>query len=57
MRSYAIVIVGVGLQDSTQMHLAQNNDVVHTLTLDRCDQPFGLSLSQIKSGHLDDGDR
>jgi hypothetical protein len=32
MRSDAIVIVGVGLQDSTQMHLAQDNDVVHTLT-------------------------
>jgi hypothetical protein len=41
MRSDAIVIVGVGLQDSTQMHLAQDNDVVHTLTPDRSDQPFG----------------
>ena len=41
MRSEAIVIVGVGFQDPTQMHLAQDNDVVHTLTPDRSDQPFG----------------
>jgi hypothetical protein len=33
----AIVIVGVGLQDSKQMHLAQDKDVVHTLTPDRSD--------------------
>ena len=44
MRSDAIVIVGVGLQDSTQMHLAQDNDVVHTLTPDRSDQPFGKAI-------------
>jgi hypothetical protein len=41
MRSDAIVIVGVGFQDPTQMHLAQGNDVVQTLTPDRSDQPFG----------------
>src|SRR5450755_5093894 len=40
MRSDAIVIVGVGFQDPTQMHLAQDNGVVHTLTPDRSDQPF-----------------
>ena len=40
MRSDAIVIVGVGFQDPTQMHLAQDNDVVHTFTPDRSDQPF-----------------
>jgi hypothetical protein len=28
MRSDAIVIVGVGFQDPTQMHLAQNHDVI-----------------------------
>ena len=28
MRSDAIIIVGVGFQDPTQMHLAQDNDVV-----------------------------
>src|ERR1700726_2689730 len=41
MRSDAIVIVGVGFHDPTQMHLAQDNDVVHTFTPDRSDQPFG----------------
>src|SRR5471030_343705 len=40
MRSDAIIIVGLGFQDPTQMHLAQDNDVVHTLTPDRSDQPF-----------------
>jgi hypothetical protein len=32
MLSDAIKIVGAGFQDPTQMHLAQDNDVVHTLT-------------------------
>src|SRR6202521_3439470 len=44
MRSDAIVIVGVGLQDPTQMHLSQDNDVVHTFTPDRSDQPFGKAI-------------
>src|SRR5260370_9377341 len=44
MRSDAIVIVGVGFQDPTQMHLAQDNDVVHTFTPDRSDQPFGKAI-------------
>jgi hypothetical protein len=44
MRSDAIVIVGVGFQDPTQMHLAQDNDVVHTLAPDRSDQPLGIAI-------------
>src|ERR1700704_3295004 len=44
MRSDAIVIVGVGVQDPAQMRLAQDNDVVHTLTPDRSDQPFGNAI-------------
>src|ERR1700704_4656757 len=44
MRSDAIIIVGVGFQDPTQMHLAQDNDVVHTLAPDRSDQPFGKAI-------------
>src|SRR6195256_4995329 len=44
MRSDAIVIVGVGFQDPTQMHIAQDNDVVHTFTPDRSDQPFGKAI-------------
>src|ERR1700686_4945119 len=44
MRSDAIVIVGVGFQAPTQMHLAQDNDVVRALTPDRSDQPFGKAI-------------
>jgi hypothetical protein len=44
MRSDVIVIVGVGFQDPTQMHLAQDNDVVHTFTPDRSDQPFHKAI-------------
>src|ERR1700686_54162 len=44
MRSEAIIIVGVGFQYPTQMHLAQDNDVVHTFTSDRSDQPFGNAI-------------
>src|SRR5260221_4656580 len=44
MRSEAIIIVGVGFQDPTQMHLAQDNDVVHTFTPDRSDQPFDKAV-------------
>src|SRR5258706_8138035 len=34
----------VRLQNLTQMHLAQDNDVVHTFTPDRSDQPFGKAI-------------
>src|ERR1700716_1192153 len=44
MRSDAIVIVGVGFQDPMQMHLAQDNEMVHTFTPDRSDQPFGKAI-------------
>src|SRR6202165_2355870 len=44
MCSDAIIMVGVEFQDPTQMQLAQDNDVVHTLTPDRSDQPFGKAI-------------
>src|ERR1700731_3910927 len=44
MRSETVIIVGVGFQDLTQMRLAQDDDVVHTLTPDRSDQPFGKAI-------------
>src|SRR3982074_2073782 len=44
MCSNVVVIVGIGSQDSAQMHLAQDNDVVHTFTPDRSDQPFGKAV-------------
>src|ERR1700736_5734990 len=44
MRSETVVIVSIGFQDPMQMHLAQDNDVVHTFTPDRSDQPFGKAI-------------
>src|SRR5258708_3150718 len=44
MSSDAVVIVRIRSQDLAQMHLAQDNDVVHTLTPDRSDQPFGKAI-------------
>src|SRR3981189_92471 len=44
MRSDVVVVACVRSQDSAQMHLAQDNDVVHTLTPDRSDQPFGKAI-------------
>src|SRR5258708_7176695 len=44
MSSDAVVIVRIRSQDSAQMHLAQDNDVVHTLTPDRSDQPLGKAI-------------
>src|ERR1700716_1706529 len=44
MSSDAVVIVRIRSEDSAQMHLAQNNDVVQTFTPDRSDQPFGIAV-------------
>jgi len=33
-----------GSLNPTQMHLAQDNDVIHTLASDRSDQPFGKAI-------------
>src|SRR3979409_1080993 len=44
MRSNVVVIASIGSRDSAQMHLAQDNDVVHTFTPDRSDQPFGKAI-------------
>jgi hypothetical protein len=44
MRSEIVIIVDVTFQNSAQMRLAQDNDVVHTFTPDRSDQPFGKSI-------------
>ena len=40
MCSDAIVVAGVRFQNSAQMRLAEDNDVVHTFALDRSNQPF-----------------
>ncbi len=44
MRSDAAVTVSVGFEYPSQMRLAQDNDVVHTLAPDRSDQPFGKAI-------------
>src|SRR6476469_5607992 len=44
MRSSTVVIFGIRFEYPAQMRLAQNNDVVHPLTPDRSDQPFGKTI-------------
>src|SRR5580700_749307 len=44
MRSDVVVVACVRLQNLAQMHLAQDNDVVQTLTPDRSDQPFDKAV-------------
>src|ERR1017187_2424516 len=44
MRSDGVVVIGIGLQNPTQMCLAQNNNVVQALAADRSDQPFGKAI-------------
>src|SRR5258708_30564590 len=44
MCSNFIVIASIGSQEWAQMRLAQDNDVVHTFTPDRSDQPFDKAI-------------
>src|ERR1700716_1196584 len=44
MRSNAVVIGRIVFQNPAQMFLAQDNDVVQTLTPKRSDQPFGKAI-------------
>src|ERR1700684_3219781 len=44
MRSDAVVIISIRFQNSAQVHLAQDNDVVHAFTPDRSDQPFHKAI-------------
>src|SRR6476646_1256890 len=44
MRSKAVVIGRIVFQNSAQMYLAQNDDVIQTLAPDRSDQPFGKAI-------------
>jgi hypothetical protein len=46
MRSNAVVIGRIVFQNSAQMCLAQNDDVIQTLAPDRSDQPFGKAILQ-----------
>src|SRR6202163_2870934 len=44
MCSNFVVIASIGSQDSAQMRLAQENDVVQALAPNRSDQPFGKAI-------------
>src|ERR1700736_6596846 len=44
MRPDVVVIASVGSQDSAQMRLAQDDEMVHALAPDRSDQPFGKAI-------------
>src|SRR5271154_2806273 len=44
MRSDAVVIISIGFQNSAQMRLAQDNNVVHAFTPDRSYQPFHKAI-------------
>src|SRR6202048_749332 len=44
MRANAVVIGRIVFENSAQMCLAQNDDVVQTLAPDRSDQPFGKAV-------------
>jgi hypothetical protein len=50
MRSGSVVVTGVRFQNATQMRLAQDDDVVDTLTPDRSDQPFGETILPRRGG-------
>src|SRR4030081_2176109 len=44
MRSDAVVIVSIRLQNPAQMRLAQDNHMIDALAPDRSDQPFGKAI-------------
>src|SRR5215471_15397332 len=44
MRSDIVVIAGIASQDSAQMGLAENDDMIQALAADRPDQPLGKSI-------------
>src|SRR5882757_7474893 len=44
MCSNVVVIASIGSQDSEQMRLAQDDEMVNTLAPDRSDQPFGKAI-------------
>jgi hypothetical protein len=44
VRPHLIIVASVRFQNPAQMCLAQDNDVVHTFTTDRSDQPFNKAI-------------
>ena len=50
MSSDAVVVMSVRFQNLAEMRLAQNDDVVQTITPDRSDQPFGKAILPGEAG-------
>jgi hypothetical protein len=44
VRPRLIIVASIKFQNPAQTCLAQDNDVVHTFTPDRSDQPFGKAI-------------
>ena len=44
MRSEFVVIASVGRKDSTQMGLAEDDDVIEAFPADRADQPLRMPI-------------
>ena len=44
MRPCLIIVASVRSENLAQMYLAEYNDVVHTFTPDRSDQPFDKAI-------------
>jgi hypothetical protein len=44
MRSDVVVIASIGSEDSAQMRLTQDDEMIHALAPDRSDQPFGKAI-------------
>jgi len=44
MCSDVVVIAGIGSQDSAQMRLAQDDEMIHALAPDLSDQSFGKAI-------------
>ena len=47
-----VVIAGIGFQDSAQMRLAQDDEMIHGLAPDRADQPFGKAILAINMSRM-----
>src|SRR3981189_2239564 len=52
MRSNAVVIGRIVFQNSAQMSLVEDNDVIQTLAPDRFDQPLGKPFCQGEAGAI-----
>ena len=50
MGAGAIVVVGVGPEDSAKMRLAQDHDMIQAFAPDRADEPFNVSVLPGRAG-------